>query len=176
MKDSRRSDRELAKTLGISQPTVSRTIRKLQKEGIIKEYTVIPDFYKLGFEILAITFLAVEDETDIKIFQESTSHNVLMVERGLGLRYYSHVIVSLHEDYSSCLEFGRRLRETWAVTRLESFLVSLKDVHGLFSFSAPAEQLVKRARNTLTDELASNSTRERIMQEESNQIKLRTQK
>ncbi len=32
MKNSRRSDRELARVLGISQPTVSRMLRKLKKE------------------------------------------------------------------------------------------------------------------------------------------------
>jgi len=47
MKDSRRSDRELAQAIGVSQPTVSRTIKKLEKEGYIKEYTIIPDFHKL---------------------------------------------------------------------------------------------------------------------------------
>jgi DNA-binding Lrp family transcriptional regulator len=59
MKDSRRSDRELAKAIGSSQPTVSRMIKKLESEGTIKEYTMIPDFHKLGFEILAITFFNV---------------------------------------------------------------------------------------------------------------------
>lgn len=32
LKNSRRSDRELAKTLGVSQPTVSRTLKRLEKE------------------------------------------------------------------------------------------------------------------------------------------------
>ena len=48
MEDSRRSDRELARAVGVSQPTVSRMIRKLEKDGIIREYAVIPDFSKLG--------------------------------------------------------------------------------------------------------------------------------
>ena len=34
LKDSKRSDRELAKVLGVSQPTVSRTRWRLVKEGI----------------------------------------------------------------------------------------------------------------------------------------------
>ncbi|HVP16074.1 MAG TPA: winged helix-turn-helix transcriptional regulator [candidate division Zixibacteria bacterium] len=54
MKNSRRSDRELAKAVGVSQPTVSRTIRKLEKEGVIREYTMIPDFGKLGFQLMSL--------------------------------------------------------------------------------------------------------------------------
>jgi Lrp/AsnC family transcriptional regulator for asnA, asnC and gidA len=60
MKNSRRSDRELAKTLGISQPTVSRLIGRLEKEGVIKEYTMIPDFCKLGFNLMAVVMFKLK--------------------------------------------------------------------------------------------------------------------
>lgn len=55
MKNSKRSDRELSKIVRVSQPTITRT--RLEREGYIKEYTIIPDFAKLGFELLAITFV-----------------------------------------------------------------------------------------------------------------------
>jgi DNA-binding Lrp family transcriptional regulator len=62
MKNSRRSDRALAKAVGVSQPTVSRTIGKLQKEGYIKEFTIIPDFKKIGFAVMSIMVSKVKDE------------------------------------------------------------------------------------------------------------------
>jgi DNA-binding Lrp family transcriptional regulator len=62
MKNSRRSDRELGKAIGTSQPTVSRMISRLEKEGVVKEYTVIPDFQKLGHSLAAITLGRVKDE------------------------------------------------------------------------------------------------------------------
>ena len=49
LKDSKRSDREIAKVLGVSQPTVSRMRWRLEEEGWIKDFTVIPDFVKMGF-------------------------------------------------------------------------------------------------------------------------------
>jgi len=142
IKDSRRSDRELAKTVGISQPTVTRTRARLEKENIIKEYTMIPDFRKLGFRILAITFLAVEKELGSKEFERSTFQNVLMFERGLGLKY-SHMVISLHEDYSSYAAFQRRLKQhdSWAVTDSASFLVNLHEGSDLVSFSALARNV-----------------------------------
>ena len=55
IKNCSRSDRKLAKVLGTSQPTVTRMRNKLAKEGFIQEFTVIPDFVKMGFEIVAVT-------------------------------------------------------------------------------------------------------------------------
>jgi len=43
LKDSKRSDRELAQILKVSQPTVTRMRQTLVKEGIIREFTVILD-------------------------------------------------------------------------------------------------------------------------------------
>jgi DNA-binding Lrp family transcriptional regulator len=137
MKNSRRSDRELAKAVGVSQPTVSRMIKKLESEGVIKEYPLIPDFRKLGFEILALTFLDVKDEPTVDKLQ-----NVVMCERGLGLKN-SCVLISLHEDFPSYLEFKRQL-ESLNLSRSESFLVDLTDYPGFFTFSRLAEHLKRK--------------------------------
>ena len=45
MKNSHRSDRQLAKALGVSQPTVTRRRAILEKD-YIEGYTVIPKFGK----------------------------------------------------------------------------------------------------------------------------------
>jgi len=57
IKNSKLSDRELAKKIGSSQPTVTRARKRLEKDGYVKEYTTIPDFSKLGYELLALTFV-----------------------------------------------------------------------------------------------------------------------
>ena len=56
LKNSRRSDRELAKALGPSQPTVTRRRANIEK-NFIDGYTVIPKWEKIGFEIVAFTFV-----------------------------------------------------------------------------------------------------------------------
>jgi DNA-binding Lrp family transcriptional regulator len=146
LKDSRRSDRELANAVGTSQPTVTRTRVRLEEEKLIREYTVVPDFRKLGFEILAISLLAFDKEPDSKELGEALNvfQNIVMFERGLGLKY-SYVVVSLHEDYSSYAEFERRLKQndSWTVTDSASFLVNLHDGSDFLSFSALARDMAK---------------------------------
>jgi len=137
MKNSRRSDRELAKVLKVSQPTVSRTIKRLEKEGIIKEFTMIPDFVKLGYKIMAVTLCSLkevghEEYKEIiaaeKNLRGELSQKIIMFETGLGLES-TGVIVSLHEDYSSYVEFIDKLKECpfLGMSRFRSFLTSLED-------------------------------------------------
>jgi len=103
MKNSKRSDKELAKAIGVSQPTVSRVRGRLEKEGIIKEYTMIPDFNKLGFEIAAITFVRLLKELSDEEFKEIRKSSkeltkrrgdaVLMAMNGIGLGYESFHLI-----------------------------------------------------------------------------------
>ena len=60
MKNSRRSGRELAKILQVSQPTVTRTRTKMEKEGYLREYTVIPDFRRLGFQLTSFILVKLK--------------------------------------------------------------------------------------------------------------------
>ena len=44
VKNSKRSDRELAKVLKVSQSTITRTRRKLEQSGLIQEYNNRSEF------------------------------------------------------------------------------------------------------------------------------------
>ncbi|MCW4031066.1 MAG: AsnC family transcriptional regulator [Candidatus Bathyarchaeota archaeon] len=113
MKDSHRSDRKLAKALGVSQPTVTRRRALLERE-LIEGYTIIPKFGKIGFEIAAFTFLkgklkqqtGQEKEKALENLNEwyMNQPNVLLVMEGRGMGWDA-VCVSLHENYSDFAEF-----------------------------------------------------------------------
>jgi DNA-binding Lrp family transcriptional regulator len=138
MKNSRRSDRELAKAIGTSQPTTTRLRTKLEKEGYIKEYTIIPRFSKLGYHILAITYLKLKREPTEKENAEAKRtfldrlakipHGIAMFKPGMG-GPFDTVAVSLHPDYASVDSFRNQMRNSILPNASDSvvFLVNLDE-------------------------------------------------
>jgi len=138
MKNSRRSDRELAKVLKVSQPTVSRTIKKLEKEGIIKEYAMIPDFRRLGYQIMAITLFGKpepgteKERADLRKaaieMEKKTPQANLIVVNGMGLKK-GRVAINLYRNYASYLEGLNTIRNLphCDADEVESFLIDLND-------------------------------------------------
>ena len=131
MKNSRRSDRELAKALGTSQPTVTRRRAFLEKE-LVDGYTAIPKWEKLGYEIFAITLIKIKSAIAIKEKYESTrkkglkwleeTPNIIMAGacRGMGVDSF---MISLHKTYADYdsfmhdyrLELGEYIDEAQAI-------------------------------------------------------------
>ena len=162
VKNSRRSDRELAKAIGTSQPTATRIRTKLEKEGYVKEYTAIPDLAKVGYSILAMNFLKLDlklSEDELKDFKEvhygaitKTPHAIMLVKSGMGLGCDA-VVVSLHPDYSSFDQFRGALRGSMSanVLGIESFLINLEEEKTSlpFSFALLATQML--AQNGVAD-------------------------
>jgi len=60
MKNCHRGDKEFAQALGTSQSTVARTRIKLEKECVVREYAMIPDFAKLGFGVIVVNLLKLK--------------------------------------------------------------------------------------------------------------------
>jgi DNA-binding Lrp family transcriptional regulator len=110
LKDSKRSDRELAKVLDVSQPTVSRMRSRLVKEGIIRDFTVIPDFVKMGFEIMAITCVKIKEKTINEMEKKAeeymkTQPNIIFAGGGAQGLGKNGLMISLHDSYSDFSNF-----------------------------------------------------------------------
>lgn len=136
LKNSRKSDRELARLLGFSQPTVTRLRARLEQEGYIKTYTIIPDFTKLGYQIMAFTFSKLKSyptpEDATKIVQQVTEWinkcpNIIFASDGEGLGGKDVIMISIHKDFIKYTDFMRKYALEWGhiVSTFETFLVSL---------------------------------------------------
>ena len=132
LKNSKRSDRELAKVLGVSQPTVTRTRHKLEKNGIIQDYTIIPNFGKMGFEIFALTFVKMRSDILVGETKERAKKfaakfsNVIFASSGQGLGM-TGVIISYHKNYT---EYHKQLNQLRlelkdVATDIQSFMVAI---------------------------------------------------
>jgi len=84
-KDARLTYKELAEILGTTRQRVSRRMDRLEKSGIVKKYTVIPDYEALGYShvVLGIT---LRPSVDIDEVVENLRQidEVKIIERGLG--------------------------------------------------------------------------------------------
>jgi DNA-binding Lrp family transcriptional regulator len=135
IKNSRRSDRELAKAIGVSQPTITRRRALIEKE-LIDGYTAIPKWEKLGYELFAITFVKIRaaiaseekyGETRKKGFEWVAKQPCIIMSgacRGMGVDSF---MISIHKSYKDYDEFLRnhRLKLGDFVEDVQSILVNL---------------------------------------------------
>ena len=163
MKNSRRSDRELAKTIGVSQPTVSRMIKRLEKEGVIEEYTMIPNFSKLGFTILTLVFTRMKKEISpdliekvrerVREDEKESPSSALMALSGMGCDS-DRVLVLLSEDYSTYSRYLSMIKEhpLVEIEGVKSFMIDLTDQSHFrpLTFSSLAKYLEKKAKTRKT--------------------------
>ena len=59
LKNSNRSNREIAKAIGVSAATVINRIQRLESAGVITDYTVMLDFERLGYDLTVIMEVTV---------------------------------------------------------------------------------------------------------------------
>jgi len=156
IKNSRRSDRELAKAVGVSQPTVSRTIQKLEEQGTIKEYTIIPDYPQLGFMLMSITFtktggqLTKEVQDDlmkrVRDFMKENPSALILGNTGMGCDA-DYVAIAFHGDYGEYKEFMTEIRQfpNASVDETRSFVIDVTDKNQFLplSFRYLAQYLAK---------------------------------
>lgn len=65
--DSRQSFREVARKIGVSSGTVASRVKHMEENGIIKKYTTLLDYEKLGYELTAVTEIIVSDGMMIEV-------------------------------------------------------------------------------------------------------------
>jgi DNA-binding Lrp family transcriptional regulator len=149
LKDSNRSDRQIAKVLGVSQPTVSKMKNKLLEEGLVRNFSAIPDLAKMGYEIMAFSFVKfnmehlreLEDKT-----QEWTqdSPEIIFSSRAEGVGMDA-ITVSVHKNYAEYKNFLTKNRRLGGfVSEAQYILVDLGgDVAKPLSFNYLAEKQEK---------------------------------
>lgn len=131
VKNSKRSDRDLAKILGISQPTVTRLRKELEKEAI-QQYTIIPNLSYMEFDIVAFIFFRSKELVhplwDKGSEWAKAQPNVVFVSTGQGMDSDA-IMVSVHQNYADFVKFYHIFRRDWG-KYLEDFKIFIMSIAG----------------------------------------------
>jgi DNA-binding Lrp family transcriptional regulator len=145
LKNSRKSDRDIAKKLEISQPTVTRIRKKLER-NIIKAYTAIPVFPEIGVELLSFNFGKCSNpkkDTELCLKQMAKANpKILFISSGEGMGK-NCLIVAIHRDYRDYVDFINNIRLQCKGIRdaFDSFLAPTTREHVL-DFASPVTSLI----------------------------------
>jgi len=135
IRNSKVSDRQLGKKLGISQATVTRRRRMLERE-VIQDYTFIPNWSKLGYEILAISLIKSKEALATKEKYDAVRKKgeewlmkqscILMAGgcQGPGVNAFN---ISVHRNYSGYDAFNQEFKLEWgeAIDDVQTVLINL---------------------------------------------------
>ena len=122
LKDSKRSYRELARAIGVSAATVINHVQRLESAGVIKDYTVMLDHERLGYELTVITEITVSKgkllETEEEIAKIS---NACAVYDVTGLT--DAMVVAKFKSRSDLSDFTKKLLAMPYVERTNTHVV-----------------------------------------------------
>lgn len=130
MKNAKSSDRQIAKKLGVSQPTITRR-RAILEKGLSLNYIAVPDWTKLGFEILAVTFAKWKQREfpDERLPQIKAllkrQHSIFFYSTGSGIGS-DRICISLHETYRDYYRLVQEIRRDLGkyMENIQSFIIS----------------------------------------------------
>lgn len=90
-KDARTPFTEIAKVLGISETAVRKRVRALEEAGVIKQYTIVIDPSKLGYNLVSLTGV---DTLPEKIFEVAQKLKEFEFVRNVYLTSGDHMIMT----------------------------------------------------------------------------------
>jgi len=122
LKDSKRSFRELARSLGVSTATVISRVQRLESAGVISNYTIQVDHEKLGYELTVITEITVSKGKLLEVEEEiSKMPNVCAVYDVTGLT--DAMVIAKFKNRRSLSEFTKKLLSMPYVERTNTHVV-----------------------------------------------------
>ncbi|MFH1445602.1 MAG: Lrp/AsnC family transcriptional regulator [Nanoarchaeota archaeon] len=127
--NARTSTREISKKTMLPITTVHNRIKRMRKNGLIKKYTIVPDYNKLGMGILAYIFLHINyrlmhrDSVESELRKLIEPHGI--IEDISFVTGIMDIVLKVRTDNLSTLSnfVGKSLRETEFVKDTETHVV-----------------------------------------------------
>jgi DNA-binding Lrp family transcriptional regulator len=122
LEDARFSSRQIAKKVGVSVGTVLARIKKMEREGIIKNYSALLDHEKLGYQLTVVTEITVSKGRLVETEKEIAKiPNVCSVYDVTGLT--DAVIIAKFKGREELGQFTKRLLALPYIERTNTHIV-----------------------------------------------------
>jgi len=122
LQNGRDSYREMAKALKLSPATIMKRVRGLEREGVIKSYTVALDYEKLGYDLHVIIDVRVAKGKLHMVENKIARHNnVLAVYDNTGS--FDATVIARFKTRASLDKFLKTLQTYDFVERTETKLI-----------------------------------------------------
>ena len=120
--DARVSSRQVSKQCNVSVGTVLSRIKRMEQEGIIKGYSVLPDQEKLGYELTIVSEITVSKGRLLEMENEiARLSNVCSVYDVTGLT--DAIIIAKFKNRADLGRFTKHLLSLPFVERTNTHLV-----------------------------------------------------
>ena len=132
LQDSRQSFREVARKIGISSGTVASRIKDMEESGVIKKYTTMLNYEKLGFELTAITEITVSEGMMIEVGNE-----ISKIDHTVGVYNVTGdsdiLVIAKFRSRASLSDFTKTILKLEHVVRTKTHVVlnTLKEDYGI---------------------------------------------
>ncbi|MFH0927143.1 MAG: Lrp/AsnC family transcriptional regulator [Candidatus Micrarchaeota archaeon] len=120
--DGKASFREIAKKAKCSAVTAMKKIHNMEKEGIIRRYSAVLDYEKLGFDVSIILDVRVSKGKLFNVEKKISAHpNVMLVYDNTG--QFDVTVVARFHTRAAMDNFLKRLQGYDFVERTETRLI-----------------------------------------------------
>ncbi len=122
LENSRQSYRQVAKKLKVSVATVMNRVKRLEDEKVIKQYTALVDYEKLGYDVAVLIDVRISKGKLFEIERKIATHpNVVAVYDHTGP--FDALILAKFKTRKQMDQFLKHLQTYDFVERTETMLV-----------------------------------------------------
>ncbi|MBP1745268.1 MAG: transcriptional regulator [Firmicutes bacterium] len=120
----RKTASEISKNVNLSIPAVSERIRKLEDSGVIEKYEVKLNRNKLGYKLLAIIFVNIDETSNVSGFRESIVGFPQVIECHHMAGEYDYMLKVLLADTDELEDFlSKKLKSIKGVQKSNTLIV-----------------------------------------------------
>tara|TARA_Y100000310_G_scaffold276112_1_gene293050 strand:+ start:2811 stop:3281 length:471 start_codon:yes stop_codon:yes gene_type:complete len=122
LKNSRISSRQIAKKTKNSVATIINHIKRLEDNGIIKKYTAVLDYDKIGYDVGIIVQVRISKGNLKEVFNQFASYpNVISVYDVIG--NFDAIVIARFKSRKQVRDFIHKIQNFEFVERTETILV-----------------------------------------------------